>query len=79
MKHFLMAVALILVLSVSSFGGDMHGSDSPAPVPSPTPQLIKSASSEPTMSVLGETHTGDSALTFDDALDVLLSVFGLVF
>ena len=79
MKHFLMSVAFILALSVSSFGGDMHGSDSPAPAPSPTPQRIRSVSSEPTISAFGETYTGDSAQTFDEALDVLLSVFGLVF
>ena len=77
MKRFVVTIALTCALSVSALAGDMHGTDSPAP--SPTPQRIRSVSSEPTISALGETYNGDSAQTFDEALDVLLSVFGLVF
>lgn len=80
MRRFLIALALITALSSPLMAGDMHGDGAPLPVPSPTPQGIRSERSVPTLATFDATLANDSAEpTLEDVLSAMLSVFGLVF
>ncbi len=80
MKHLVRAIALTLVVSGATMAGDMHGNDSPGPGPSPTPLGMKLESSPLLTSIPVEKYYADPPQsTLADSLDVLLSVFGLVF
>jgi hypothetical protein len=76
MKRLLMAMTLTAVLSSSAFGGDMHGTDSPAPAPGGGPQGIQSSSPNPwpSMPMISDSFA-DSLL--DSSLSAFLTVFGL--
>ncbi|HWN08096.1 MAG TPA: hypothetical protein VNO50_02265 [Pyrinomonadaceae bacterium] len=77
MKRLAMAIALTCLLSISVIGGDMHGTDIPAPTP--TPLGMRLESSHLMASMPGESYIDQQQPTLADALDALLSVFGLVF
>jgi hypothetical protein len=78
MKRFLVTVALTATLTISVSAGDMHTGDSPAPLPSGTPQVITLSGPTLIPHSPGDMHGSDSLRPVDSALSAFLAVFGLV-